>query len=100
MSAISCIVKSEVYPYFDAPYYASQKEEYHLEAGSTVSVTGTYINAHNELWYHVIYAPGASRYIHSQYLEFERSFDLEVICDGFTPSELLQELCCNGCFYT
>lgn len=81
------IVKNGFYPYFEAPYYASEKDGYYLEQGTTVFVTGTYTNAHNELWYHVIYAPDASGYIHSQYLEFEKYFDLEVTCDGFTPGE-------------
>ena len=72
-------------PRTDAPYDAATKADVKLKKGDTVEVIGTYINAHENLWYMFTYDNAKIGYVYYPYLVFSAPNKLNVTCTGFTP---------------
>ena len=80
-------ILDNVSPCIYAPYYDAEKDGYALEKGKITFVLGSYTNAFNELWYHVLYFPDASGFVNSKYLEFSDHYDLEVTARDLSLNE-------------
>lgn len=74
-------------PRTDAPYDAATKANSSIKKGTSITVTGCYINAFGNKWYVFKYDDGQLGYVLHEYLELVSYNSLNVICTGFTPAE-------------
>lgn len=78
-------ITADFTPRTNAPYEVASKADKQLKKDATVTVLGSYTNAHGSKWYKFTYDSGKVGYVYESYLKLTARNKLSVVCTGFKP---------------
>lgn len=74
-------------PRVTEPYDSATADSVTLNAGATVEVTGSLVNACNQMWYQISYGNGKTGFVPQAYLTYVSRGTQEITCTVSTPAE-------------